>query len=122
MRTGGKLAEFYVDPPVLEQFASLSDGRKSQYDTLHTQLADAHIGSDSFGHIPMVGSRIYEAYDEHVQACTEGVQSAADSMAAIATALRGVVANYTGADTSGRTDMQVINDTMGDITITSPGS
>ena len=68
------MAQFTVHPEALHAFADRADGYGDSLDTLATQVADARVGRDAFGHIPFVGSKIYDAYDEHVDQAEAGVE------------------------------------------------
>jgi hypothetical protein len=89
---------FKVDPPRLEAFARTSEDRTTAYTTVRATMHDIRLGRDAFGHIPFLGNSIYQAYDEHVEACEEAVTSAATAMAAIASGIRAVVAAYQDGD------------------------
>jgi hypothetical protein len=99
---------FRVEPEGLEGFARTSLARQQAFGEVQATLAEAQIGRDSFGHIPMVGSRIYTAYDEHVEACTAGVASAAEGMASIGAGVRGLVLEYTRTDEAAADDMRTV--------------
>jgi hypothetical protein len=88
------LDSFQVDPEALEAFAKTSDDRQKAFDDLLTAMTIARVEEDAFGRIPGIGARIYAAYDEHVQACEEGVASAAEAMALISSGVRGTALNY----------------------------
>jgi citrate synthase len=106
-----------VDPAALEAFAKTSDGRRRSFDQLRRQVDQAHVASDSFGRIPGIGHRIYQAYDQHVRECADGVSSAAEAMAAIASGVRGTVATYRKADSTTEDATRAVQNSMGDISI-----
>jgi hypothetical protein len=104
---------FKVEPPVLEAFAGTSDDRRAAYETLRRQMTDIRVNRDAFGHIPFLGSSIYDAYDEHVEACEEAVTSAATAMAAVAAGIRAVVIAYLDGEAKIGEDLAAINRAMG---------
>lgn len=75
---------FHVEPEALTAFATRCEGYGEQMDALSKQLQEARVGRDAFGHIPSVGSRIYDAYDRHVDQCVEAAGSAASAIHGIA--------------------------------------
>jgi hypothetical protein len=111
------VTDFEVDPPVLETFAGTSDGRRSSFDTEHQNIQNAHVAKESFGRIPGIGERIYQAYDQHVQACADGIASAAEAMAAIASGVRAVVANYKGSDDTAAHNLDTVHHQLDGVTI-----
>src|SRR5262249_14187196 len=62
-------------------------------DRVTSTATGARVGRESFGKIPGIGARVYKAYDEHVRACEDGIASAAEAMAAIASGVRAVITN-----------------------------
>lgn len=98
---------FSVEPERLETFARTSDARKTDFAELRGEMHQIRVGRDSFGHIPFIGSKIYEAYDEHVAACEEAVTSAMGAMSAVASGVRAVAAAYSGGDAAMGEDLNV---------------
>lgn len=96
---------FTVTPEVLERFAGTSDDRASDLNDLRTTMDEIRVGRDSFGHIPFLGSQIYDAYDEHVAACEELVTEAAGAMSAIASGIRAVVTEFEETDRARGADL-----------------
>lgn len=74
---------FIVQIDALLDFAKKCEALGDQMDTLSKSLNDATVGRDAFGHIPMVGSRIYDAYDQHVDQCKETAASSASMIHSI---------------------------------------
>lgn len=89
---------FTVDPQVLETFAGTADGRAAGLRRIRETMDDISVGPDAFGHIPFLGSYIYDAYHDHVAACEEAVTEAAGAMSAVASGIRAVVAAYQEGD------------------------
>jgi hypothetical protein len=104
------MTEMKVDAAALEAFAKSSDRRRGEYDGVRTQADQTRVDRESFGRIPGIGSRVYSAYDEHVRACEEGISSAAEAMAAIASGVRAVILNTDKAN-------EAIEESLGDIDI-----
>lgn len=104
---------FKVDPPVLESFAGTSDDRRAAYEALRQKMTDIRVNRDAFGHIPFLGSSIYDSYDEHVEACEEAVTSAATAMAAVAAGIRAVVIAYLDGEAKIGEDLAAINRALG---------
>jgi hypothetical protein len=74
---------FTVDPDALEAFSRSALKHAETIGVLLAQLDGAKIGRDSFGHIPWVGSAIYDAYDEHVDACRSSIEATRDGIDSI---------------------------------------
>jgi hypothetical protein len=109
--------EFTVEPAVLEQFAKTSLERRDSFDELHAAMARTHVPADSFGHIPGIGSRVYATYDQFVSGCADGIASAAEAMASVAAAVRGVVTEYATSDRSAADSMTIVRDGLGQVDI-----
>jgi hypothetical protein len=85
--------EMKVDAAALEAFAKSSDRRRGEFDRVKARADETRVDRESFGKIPGIGSRVYSAYDEHVRACEDGIASAAEAMAGIASGVRAVIVN-----------------------------
>lgn len=94
------MAQFSVDPDALAHYAKRFEGYGSELDELLTTLSEARVGRDAFGHIPTVGSRIYSAYDDHVDKCTLATSSAASVAHSVAANLAGTAVQYLHAEES----------------------
>lgn len=92
------MSGFTVEPEVLETFAGTSDGRAADLSRIRQTMGDIRVSPDGFGHIPFLGSHIYDVYDEHVSSCEEAVTEAAGAMSAVASGIRAVVAAYLEGD------------------------
>jgi hypothetical protein len=92
------MTEMKVDKAALEAFAKSSDRRRQDFDQVKTQANETRVDKESFGRIPGIASRVYGAYDEHVRACEEGISSAGEAMAAIASGVRAVIVNTDNAN------------------------
>src|SRR5919205_1181680 len=90
--------QFHVEPQYLEQFASTSMHRNQAFDTLRSQMTSVQVSRDAFGHIPGIGGRVYNAYEDFTHQTTDSLASAAESMAQIASAVRGVIVAYQNTD------------------------
>jgi hypothetical protein len=90
--------EMTVDAATLEAFARSSDRRRGDFDRVQTRADQTRVDRESFGKIPGIGARVYGAYDEHVRACEDGIASAAEAMAAIASGVRAAIVNVERAD------------------------
>jgi hypothetical protein len=89
---------FEVQETALEQFARTSDSRSQELQQ-YTEAADGlAVGPDAFGHIPFIGPRICQAYQEHVSESVNGLATAGAMMSFISLAVRGIVAQYQAAD------------------------
>jgi hypothetical protein len=97
-----------VEPPALERFAGTSIDRQQDLGDLHGRMEAVHLPRDAFGHIPGIGSRVYEAYDEFVNGCADSLSSAGESMASIAFAVRAVVQAYLGSDQAAADSMTAV--------------
>jgi 2-keto-3-deoxy-6-phosphogluconate aldolase len=111
------MTDLYVEGQALGVFAKTSDHRRTDFDHAHTKANQIKVGRDSFGRIPGIGSKVHNAYNEHQQACSEGIGSAAEAMAAIAAGVRAVMLNYAGAEGAISDDVNTVKQTMGDVTI-----
>ena len=114
------VSDFRVDPPALEQFAAASTDRGHEFDDLHTRMRGLRLPRDSFGYIPGIGGRVYDAYDEFSHGCTDAIASAAESMASIATAVRGVATAYLGTDQAAHDRQATIEADLDGIDIRGP--
>lgn len=99
---------FTVEPEVLETFAGTSDDRASDLSRIRQTMADIRVSPDGFGHIPFLGSHIYDVYDEHVSACEDAVTEAVGAMSAIASGIRAVVAAYVAGDRAAGEDAEAL--------------
>jgi hypothetical protein len=106
-----------VETAALEAYAKTSDARRHSFDRLRTQVDQAHVSSDSFGRIPGIGERVYQAYDRHAQRCADGVSSAAEAMAAIASAMRATVSTYHKSESTTEDAARAVESGMSDIRI-----
>lgn len=70
----------------LNQFAGTSDARATSFRQLHTRAGQIQVDGNAFGY--MFGRLVYSAYEQHVQAISDGLTSAADSMTEIADSIR----------------------------------
>jgi hypothetical protein len=110
------VTDLYVEPEALGIFARTSDHRRTDFDQARRRAEQIEIGRDSFGRIPGIGSRVYNAYKEHLHGCMEGIASAAEAMAAVAAGVRSVMLNYTGAEGAITDDVATVRRTMGETT------
>jgi 2-keto-3-deoxy-6-phosphogluconate aldolase len=111
------MTDLYFETHALGAFAKTSEHRKTDFDQALTRANQIKVGAGSFGHIPGIGPRVHNAYNDHQQSCTEGIGSAAEAMSAIAAGVREVMLNYTGAEGSITDDVKTVKKTMGDIDI-----
>jgi hypothetical protein len=111
------MSDFMVDPAALERFARTSMDRRDEFDELHRRMERVAVPQDSFGHIPGIGHRVYEAYHEFVAGCADGIASAAEAMASVAAAVRGVVTEYEASDRSAADALDGVNDDLGNVNI-----
>jgi hypothetical protein len=111
------MSDFKVEPQALEHFAATSVNRQYDLHDVRTRMQNVHLPRDGFGYVPGIGNRVYAAYDEFVQGCTDSVASAAESMASIAAAVRGVVVAYTTSDDAARASQMVIDSDLGNADI-----
>lgn len=103
---------FRVDPPVLTSFATTSEGRADAFTELRGTMADIRVSEDGFGHIPFLGSEIYDAYDEHVTACEEAVTAAAGAMSAVAAGIRACVIEYLEGERATGDDLAAVEQAL----------
>jgi hypothetical protein len=92
------MTEMQVDAGALETFARASDARRKEFDAVKSRAGQTRVGRESFGKIPGIGARVHSAYDEHVRSCEDGIASAAEAMAAIASGVRAVITNTDNAN------------------------
>src|SRR6266508_4345017 len=111
------MGDFKVDPPALEQFARTSMDRRDAFDHLRQRMDQVAVPRDSFGHIPGIGHRVYDAYHEFVTGCADGIASAAEAMASVAAAVRGVVTEYQSTDRSAADALDGVNNDLGNVNI-----
>jgi hypothetical protein len=113
---------FTVDPPVLEAFAATSDGRADTLSAVRESMSDIRVSSDGFGHIPFLGSQVYDAYDEHVDACEDAVTAAAGGMSAVAGGIRAVVVEYLSGEAEVGDDLAALDAALDGVRIFEAGS
>jgi len=111
------LDQFQVEPTALETFASTAMSRNHAFDQLRTQMTGLELPRDAFGYIPGIGGRVYNAYEDFTHQTTDSLASAAESMAQIAAAVRGVVVAYQNTDNAPQTAYSVIESDLGSIDI-----
>jgi hypothetical protein len=92
------MTEMQVHYEALEMFARSSDDRRGEFDDVKRRADQTRVSRESFGRIPGIGDRVYGAYDEHVRACEDGMASAAEAMAAIASGVREVITSNRDAN------------------------
>lgn len=100
--------EIHIEPDVLEDFARSSDRRCGQYGQVRQQITQVRVGRESFGKIPWISSKVYNAYDEHVSGCEDGLNSAYAAMSAIAGGVRKVISSYEKSEEASKDDSHVI--------------
>jgi hypothetical protein len=111
------MSDFHIEPQALERFAASSMNRHHDFGDLRTRMDRVHVPREGFGYIPGIGDRVYEAYDEFVRGCAESVASAAESMAEIAAAVRGVVTAYVTSDQARHDSARSIGNDLRDVDI-----
>jgi hypothetical protein len=111
------MSDFYVEPAALERFAATSMDREHDFHDLRTRMNNVHLPRDSFGYIPGIGNRIYDAYTDFVDGCADSLASAAESMAEIAAAVRGVVSAYATSDQTAHNRHAAIGSDLRDVNI-----
>jgi hypothetical protein len=99
-----------IDAAELEAFAKTSDRRRGDFDRVKGRADQTRVDREAFGKIPGIGARVYSAYDEHTRACEDGIASAAEAMASIASGVRAVITNTANAN-------EAIQESLGDIQI-----
>lgn len=92
------MAQFTVHPEALHAFAKRVDGYGDELDQLAASVREARVGRDAFGHIPMVGSRIYEAYDQHVDQAETATKQAGEAVHATAQNADKTATHYESAE------------------------
>lgn len=103
------MSEFEVDPQALQLFAGLSTDRGKDFDEMRGQLDSVRVARDSFGYIPGIGNRVHEAYEEFVDGCADSLASAAETMAEISSAVKGVALAYLTSDDAAAESMQSLH-------------
>jgi hypothetical protein len=111
------VSDFKVEPPALEQFAGTSMNRRHDFDDLRNRIQGVEVPRDAFGYVPGIGGRVYDAYEEFVHGCTDSIASAAESMASIAAAVRGVISAYTTSDHKAEASQTVIQSDLSGVNI-----
>jgi hypothetical protein len=89
---------FEVQAQALEQFARTSDTRSQELQGYVEEATGLGVGPDAFGHIPFIGSRIYQAYENHVTESVSGLTTADAMLSFISLVVRGIAAQYQAAD------------------------
>jgi hypothetical protein len=102
------MGELEADLPSLERFAGSSLGRRDEFEHLRARMDGLHLPRVSFGYIPGIGNRVYGVYDEFVHSCAVAVGSAAESMEAVAEAVRDTATAYAGSDGSSKAALGAI--------------
>jgi hypothetical protein len=115
------VSEFSVEPQALEQFAASSMNRQHDFGDLRARMNSVHVPREGFGYVPGIGNRVYEAYDQFVEGCADSISSAAESMAEIAAAVRGVVTAYVISDQAAHDSQQTIDNDLRDVNIRGVG-
>jgi hypothetical protein len=111
------VAGFTVDPPQLETFAGTSDGRADDLSSIRESMSDIRVSSDGFGHIPFLGSEVYDAYNDHVSACEDAVTAASGGMSAVASGIRAVVLEYLEGEAAIGADAAALNEALDGVRI-----
>lgn len=70
----------------MEQYASTTDGRASEFQSLHSQAQQVQVDPDAFGY--MFGRMVYSSYAQHAQSVNDGLAQAANTMSEISGGVR----------------------------------
>jgi hypothetical protein len=89
---------FEVHESALEAFAKTSDSRCRQLEQYLEQAKQLAVSPDAFGHIPFIGARVYQAYNQHVTESIDGLAAAGIVMALNSLAIMTAVAKYQQAE------------------------
>jgi hypothetical protein len=92
------MGDFTIDPDALEVFAGTSLRRETALRDLGSEVIEVDLDANAFGHIPYLSEHLRTAYTEHVTACHDALDSAADAMHSIWDAVRDTVRQATGTD------------------------
>ncbi|WP_018348610.1 hypothetical protein [Longispora albida] len=111
----------HIDPDKMETFAKSSDQRQKDFNTQATKMKETQLPEDAFGRIPFFSHHLYSIYNDHVKVCLDGIESAATVMTGIANGVRAVVANHEAGDAAMKTDLQAMEDAMGNTKIKGMG-
>jgi hypothetical protein len=87
-----------VEGPALEQFASRSSDRESEFVALRGRMDAVQLDRGAFGYIPGIGARISSAYEEFVDGCEFTATSMANAMGWLALGVRGTAQAYASSD------------------------
>jgi hypothetical protein len=100
---------FEVDPPALEAFAGTSDRRSEEFGRIASSFGSVQVPAGAFGRIPVISSRVHNAYLEHTQRCQDGAKSAEEAMHAIAEGMRAMATNYRETDGHAADDLKLFH-------------
>jgi hypothetical protein len=103
--SGGTGSVRYTES-ALNRFAQTSDERASGFTKAQAQAGQIQVSRDAFGY--MFGALVYSAYEKHVQAVSDGIQSAGTAMSSIATAMRDTAATVYADNQSIKQDLNQI--------------
>ncbi len=113
---------FRVEPDELDRFAVTSDHRGTELGHIADGLLSAEVPDGAFGRIPVISSRVHDAYREHIQRCLDGVRSAEAGMRGIATAVRAVADNYRATDGGTADDLTEFHRQFDDVSVSFAGN
>lgn len=113
---------FKVIKSALETFAGSSEQRAQEFGQCLAEARQLKLSPDAFGRLPMVSSRVYQAYNSYVSACEKGIGQAATAMSQIKGGINTTLADYDQADTAAEDQAAAIEwEAIQPSQITAPG-
>lgn len=89
---------FDVDPDVLDEYAVRWDDTAVNASTWNPMLQSAELGRESFGYIPGIGNRVWDAYEQLRDLCQQLTLDTVEAMSSVGEGLRATANNHRKAE------------------------
>jgi uncharacterized protein YukE len=88
------MSDIEVDPDALDDHAKRWDDKAESASGWNPVLRSAELGRESFGYIPGIGNRVWDAYEQLRNVCQQVTTDAVDVMSAVGDGLRKTAENH----------------------------
>jgi hypothetical protein len=88
------MSDIEVDPDVLDDYAARWDTMAETASGWNPVLQAAELGRESFGYIPGIGNRVWDAYEQLRDVCQQVTLGAVEAMSSVGDGLRSTAENH----------------------------
>jgi hypothetical protein len=89
-----QVSDIEVDPDVLDDHAARWDIMAETASNWNPMLRSAELGRESFGYIPGIGNRVWDAYEQLRDICQQVTLGAVEAMSSVGEGLRSTAENH----------------------------